>query len=51
MEDSTDKPSEPGTPFGRFKELARKVVSVPKKQAGRKEMAQQRKRAAKRREK
>ena len=39
---NTDKPPEEGSPFDRFKELAGKLVRVPKKEVDKKEAAYQR---------
>jgi hypothetical protein len=46
MKSHTEAYPEPDTPFDAFKELARKIVSVPKKEADEKEKEYQRKKQA-----
>jgi len=49
MKRDNAKPTKEATPFDRFKELARKLASVPKKEVDAKEAAYQRRRALKKR--
>jgi hypothetical protein len=47
MKQASDKPADAGSPFELFKELAGRLIRVPKKEIDRQQAADQRKKAVK----